>query len=61
MNGLLALGLRQEAEPNEPGVRPRASPLIGRAVLTIERALHDWRTRNVVRLPAPALRFPTPR
>ena len=38
MNGLLALGLRQEAEPNEPGVRPRASALIGRAVLTIERA-----------------------
>ena len=23
-------------------------------MLTIERALHDWRTRNVVRLPAPA-------
>ena len=32
MNGSLALGLRQEAEPNEPGVRPRASALIGRAV-----------------------------
>ncbi len=41
MNGLLALGLRQQAEPNEPGVRPRASALIGRAVLTIERAFHD--------------------
>ncbi len=39
MNGLLALGLRQEAEPNEPGTRPRASALIGRAALTIERAL----------------------
>ena len=49
MNGLLALGLRQEAEPSEPGVRPRASALLGRAVLTIERALHDWRTRNIVR------------
>ena len=46
MNGLLALGLRQQAEPNEPGVRPRASALLGRAVLTIERALHDWRTRH---------------
>ena len=46
MNGLLALGLRQEAEPNEPGVRPRASALIARAVLTIERGVHDWRTRN---------------
>ena len=45
MNGLLALGLRQVAEPNEPGVRPRASALIGRAVLTIERAVHDWRAR----------------
>jgi len=43
MNGLLALGLRQEAEPNEPGVRPRASALLGRAVLTVERAFHDWR------------------
>ncbi len=46
MNGLLALGLRQQAEPNEPGVRPRASALIGRAVLTIERAVHYLRTRN---------------
>ncbi len=53
MNGLLALGLRQEAEPSEPGVRPRASALLGRAVLTIERALHDWRTRNVVPAPRP--------
>ena len=53
MNGLLALGLRQEAEPNEPGVRPRASALIGRAVLTIERAAHDWRTRNAPRPVAP--------
>jgi lysophospholipase L1-like esterase len=53
MNGLLALGLRQEAEPSEPGVRPRASALLGRAVLTIERLLHDWRTRNVARPSAP--------
>jgi peptidoglycan/LPS O-acetylase OafA/YrhL/lysophospholipase L1-like esterase len=44
MNGLLALGLRRQAEPNEPGVRPRASALLGRAVLTVERALHDRRT-----------------
>jgi lysophospholipase L1-like esterase len=49
MNGLLALGLRQAAEPSEPGVRPRASALIGRAVLTIERALHDWRMRGAPR------------
>jgi peptidoglycan/LPS O-acetylase OafA/YrhL/lysophospholipase L1-like esterase len=55
MNGLLALGLRQEAEPSEPGVRPRASALLGRAVLTIERAIHDWRTRYVVRAPPPPL------
>jgi peptidoglycan/LPS O-acetylase OafA/YrhL/lysophospholipase L1-like esterase len=46
MNGLLALGLRQQAEPNEPGVRPRASALLGHAVLTIERSLHDWRSRH---------------
>jgi peptidoglycan/LPS O-acetylase OafA/YrhL/lysophospholipase L1-like esterase len=46
MNGLLALGLRRQAEPNEPGVRPRASALVGRAVLTVERALYDWRTRH---------------
>ncbi len=53
MNGLLALGLRQQAEPNEPGVRPRASALIGRAVLTIERAAHDWRARNTAPTPSP--------
>ncbi len=53
MNGLLALGLRQQAEPNEPGVRPRASALVGRAVLTIERAVHDFRTRNAPRPVAP--------
>ncbi len=46
MNGLLALGLRRVPEPNEPGVRPRASALVGRAVLMIERAAHDWRSRN---------------
>ncbi|HXZ17837.1 MAG TPA: acyltransferase family protein [Roseiarcus sp.] len=51
MNGLLALGLRQEAPPNEPGPRPRASALIGRAVLTIERAAYDWRARAAVRPP----------
>jgi lysophospholipase L1-like esterase len=44
MNGLLALGLRQEPEANEPGPRPRASALIGRASLTIERALQKWRS-----------------
>lgn len=52
MNGLLALGLRQEAEPNEPGPRPRASALIGRASLTIERALRKWRSGAVAH-PAP--------
>jgi hypothetical protein len=46
MNGLLAFGLRRVPEPSEPGVRPRASALVGRAVLTIERAAHDWRSRN---------------
>ena len=46
MNGLLAFGLRRVPEPVEPGVRPRASALIGRAVLTIERFAHDWRSRN---------------
>jgi peptidoglycan/LPS O-acetylase OafA/YrhL len=46
MNGLLAFGLRRVPEPNEPGVRPRASALLGRAVLAIERAAHDWRSRN---------------
>jgi lysophospholipase L1-like esterase len=53
MNGLLALGLRQQAEPSEPGVRPRASALLGRAVLSIERMLHDWRARNVAPPPPP--------
>jgi peptidoglycan/LPS O-acetylase OafA/YrhL len=46
MNGLLALGLRRVPEPVEPGVRPRASALIGGAVLTIERAAHDLRGRD---------------
>jgi peptidoglycan/LPS O-acetylase OafA/YrhL len=46
MNSFLAFGLRRVPEPNEPGVRPRASALIGRSVLTIERAAHDWRDRN---------------
>jgi peptidoglycan/LPS O-acetylase OafA/YrhL/lysophospholipase L1-like esterase len=46
MNGFFPFGLRRVPEPNEPGVRPRASALIGRAVLTIERAAHDWRDRN---------------
>ena len=55
MNGLLALGLRQVPEPNEPGLRPRASALIGRAVLTIERTLHVWRTRH-----APPVAEPPP-
>jgi len=45
MNGLLALGLRQVAEPNEPGVRPRASALLAQAALRVERALHDWRAK----------------
>jgi peptidoglycan/LPS O-acetylase OafA/YrhL/lysophospholipase L1-like esterase len=55
MNGLLALGLRQQAEPNEPGLRPRASALLGRAVLTVERALHDLRTRREAPPPPPPL------
>jgi peptidoglycan/LPS O-acetylase OafA/YrhL/lysophospholipase L1-like esterase len=46
MNGLLALGLRRVPEPDEPGVRPRASALLGHAVLTIERAAHDLRSRG---------------
>jgi peptidoglycan/LPS O-acetylase OafA/YrhL/lysophospholipase L1-like esterase len=46
MNGFLPFGLRRVPEPVEPGVRPRASALIGRAVLTIERAAHDWRDRK---------------
>ena len=45
MNGLLALGLRQQAEPSEPGVRPRGSALLARAALTIERAFHDLRAK----------------
>jgi lysophospholipase L1-like esterase len=55
MNGLLALGLRRVPEPNEPGVRPRASALVGRAVLMIERAAHDWRNRNSAEARPPAL------
>ena len=43
-NGLVAFGLRRVPEPKEPGVRPRASALIGRAVFTVERAV--WRLRN---------------
>jgi peptidoglycan/LPS O-acetylase OafA/YrhL/lysophospholipase L1-like esterase len=46
MNGFFPFGLRRVPEPSEPGVRPRGSALIGRAVLTIERAAHDWRDRN---------------
>jgi peptidoglycan/LPS O-acetylase OafA/YrhL/lysophospholipase L1-like esterase len=46
LNGFLPFGLRRVQEPDEPGVRPRASALIGRAALTIERAAHDWRARN---------------
>ena len=49
MNGFLAFGLRRVAEPNEPGVRPRASALVGRSVLAIERAAHDWRDGNSAR------------
>ena len=49
MNGFLPFGLRRVPEPNEPGVRPRASALIGRAALTIERAAHDWRNGNSAR------------
>jgi peptidoglycan/LPS O-acetylase OafA/YrhL len=58
MNGLLALGLRREFETNEPGLRPRASALVAGAVLTIERAIYDWRTRGAAKArtnPAPAL------
>ncbi len=55
MNGFLPFGLRRIPEPNEPGVRPRASALIGRAVLTIERAAHDWRDRNSAQASAVAL------
>jgi peptidoglycan/LPS O-acetylase OafA/YrhL/lysophospholipase L1-like esterase len=55
MNGFYPFGLRRVPEPNEPGVRPRASALIGRAVLTIERAAHDWRERNSAQAKAVAL------
>ena len=55
MNGFLLFGLRRVPEPNEPGVRPRASALIGRAALTIERAAHDWRDRNSAQASAAAL------
>ena len=55
MNGFLPFGLRRVPEPSEPGVRPRASALIGRAVLTIERAAHDWRDRNSAQAQPPAL------
>jgi peptidoglycan/LPS O-acetylase OafA/YrhL/lysophospholipase L1-like esterase len=55
MNGFLPLGLRQQAEPEEPGARPRASALLGRAVLTIERQVHDWKTGH-----APPLAPPQP-
>ena len=55
MNGFLSFGLRRVPEPNEPGVRPRASALIGRAVLTIERVAHDWRDRNSAQASAAAL------
>jgi lysophospholipase L1-like esterase len=55
MNGFFPFGLRRAPEPNEPGVRPRASALIGRAVLSIERAAHDWRDRNSAQASAGAL------
>jgi hypothetical protein len=55
MNGFFPFGLRRVPEPSEPGVRPRASALIGRAVLTIERAAHDWRDRNAAQASAAAL------
>jgi lysophospholipase L1-like esterase len=55
MNGFLPFGLRRVPEPNEPGVRPRGSALIGRAVLTIERVAHDWRDRNSAQASAVAL------
>ena len=55
MNGFFPFGLRRVPEPNEPGIRPRASALIGRAVLTIERAAHDWRDRNSALASAAAL------
>jgi peptidoglycan/LPS O-acetylase OafA/YrhL len=55
MNGFFPFGLRRVPEPNEPGVRPRASALIGRAVLTIERIAHDWHDRNSAQASAVAL------
>ena len=55
MNGFLPFGLRRVPEPNEPGVRPRASALIARAALTIERSAHDWRDRNSAHAQPPAL------
>jgi peptidoglycan/LPS O-acetylase OafA/YrhL/lysophospholipase L1-like esterase len=55
MNGFYPFGLRRVPEPSEPGVRPRGSALIGRAVLTIERAAHDWRDRNSAQAGAAAL------
>ena len=55
MNGFLPFGLRRVPEPKEPGVRPRASALIARAALTIERSAHDWRDRNSAHAQPPAL------
>ena len=55
MNGFLPFGLRRVPEPNEPGVRPRASALIARAALTIERSAHEWRDRNSAHAQPPAL------
>ncbi|HEY1782775.1 MAG TPA: acyltransferase family protein [Roseiarcus sp.] len=55
MNGFLPFGLRRIPEPKEPGVRPRASALIARAALTIERSAHDWRDRNSAQAQPPAL------
>ena len=61
MNGFLPFGLRRVPEPNEPGVRPRASALIARAALTIERSAHDWRDRNSAHAQPPrSRRCPTP-
>ena len=55
MNGFYPFGLRRAPEPSEPGVRPRASALLGRVVLTIERAAHDWRDRNSAQATSVAL------
>ena len=46
MNGFLPFGLRRVPEPKEPGVRPRASALIGKAIFSIERAVWRWRNRD---------------